>query len=1438
MITSTTYIKRNQLILALLFLFSVYSYAQLKHPFEPRYNESINGDFAMIANNTVSRHATNPYILEGNNNNFTNLVYVDIDSFDDTFNSSNATFKAPIADSKCLTIRQVYLYWTASDFEPDPNDPFSENQEDWDFNDVKLMLPGQTNYTKLTADEVIYRGRDDNGDGTADDHFSFDPYVCFKDITDFVTTELLDKNISPYDTYQVANVESSLKRNDEHNDDPRFNVSNSGAGGWQIVFVYESPTLPLKNISIFDGYAHVFSASDDRDHEVEITGFTTVPAPQDVNVNILFGAIEGDRTFLGDRLQILPPSSATFMDLTTGPLTPIRAGNNFFNSRITHNNSNFIDRNPASTNTLGFDAGIFELNNENNSLIGNNQTSTTLNISTTQESYGLYLLGLSVEVFEPKLGPIEVTTDVSSAAQNPGATITGNFVVENKGNDDAIDVRIYTTLPPQLTVDFPITNLPTGVSATYDSSTGYLEFTVEDSSVTSKSIPLNVDFNLVIKDECYFLTENCDTQFGLQFTAKYRGVLNDVTQTTTSSSVVECGVGNNDRTIINVIKPTVDWQTPEDSLNRTIECNDVSALSDAQALLPDVDASCTFSITESRGSFVADNSCPDTGTITNTWSFTDECSNTTKEFTQIITIESSATIVIPDDGGATVNCLANATESFTIPEITDSCGNVLPPSAPVITDAPSPLDCDGTRTYTYTFTDCSANSYEWAYIYTITTPTFTIPDLDGALTVECIDDADGTTITLPTIQDVCGNELTASAPVITESPNPLTCEGNRTYTYTFTDCAGNSDEWAFVYSISTPTFTIPNDDGALTVECIDDADGTTITLPTIQDACGNTLTASAPVITDSANPFDCEGTRTYTYTFTDCAGNSDEWDFVYTIELNAFTLPANGIETVTNLNEAVEPTPPTVNDNCGNPITPSEAVKSETPDCQGSVVYTFTYTDCANNTADWTYTYTIELAPFTVPENETSTVDCIAQAIAPTPPTVNDANGDEITPVMTSSTAPECEGDLIYTFTYTDCAGNTGIWEHTYSIVTPAFTIPDLDGALTVECIDDADGTAITLPTIQDACGNELTASAPVITESPNPLTCQGNRTYTYTFTDCAGNSDEWAFVYTISTPTFTIPNDDGALTVECIDDADGTTITLPTIQDACGNTLTASAPVITDSANPFDCEGTRTYTFTFTDCAGNSDEWDFVYTIELNTFTLPANGIETVTNLNEAVEPTPPTVNDNCGNPITPSEAVKSETPDCQGSVIYTFTYTDCANNTANWTYTYTIELAPFTVPENETSTVECISQAIAPTPPTVNDANGDEIIPVMTSSTAPECEGDLIYTFTYTDCAGNTDIWEHTYSIDVTTLPTVPENQESTVVCLTDATQPATPAVNDACGNPITPVITASADPDCEGQKIYTFTYTDCANNEAVYTYTYNIEVPDAPIVPDNEG
>jgi len=80
--------KKNtlNLILFLVLLCSaINSFAQLKEPFQARYSETLKGDITLIANNTVSLNRTQPY--NGPlNNNAVDMVYVDIDNDQTTFN--------------------------------------------------------------------------------------------------------------------------------------------------------------------------------------------------------------------------------------------------------------------------------------------------------------------------------------------------------------------------------------------------------------------------------------------------------------------------------------------------------------------------------------------------------------------------------------------------------------------------------------------------------------------------------------------------------------------------------------------------------------------------------------------------------------------------------------------------------------------------------------------------------------------------------------------------------------------------------------------------------------------------------------------------------------------------------------------------------------------------------------------------------------------------------------------------------------------------------------------------------------------------------------------------------------------------------------------------------------------------------------------------------
>ncbi|MCP4975637.1 MAG: hypothetical protein GY931_05700, partial [Maribacter sp.] len=680
----------GKLMLLVFFLLTTLSSAQVKKTFIPRFSDNVNGDITIIANNVLSRHATNAYGGEASNNDFSDNVFVDIDNDNSTFNSSSATLVNPSLSSTCLTFRRAYLYWAAANKEYGLNGNGNQSgnggsEENWNFNQIKFMLPGSSSYQTITADETIFDGRSE--------HFVNDAYVCVKDITSDV-----QGLANPYGKFQVANVKATVGDLYSH-----LGSHTGTSGGWQIVFIYESLDLPGRNITLFDGYANVTKNTNNFD--VNFNGFQTVPNGP-VNANIAIGSLEGDRGIDGDKLQIFDTNG-----VWTTISTSKRNQNNFFNSKITVKESDFITRNPASLNTLGFDASVFTLANSGNSLIDNDQTSAKLRMTSDQETYGLYLLGLSVEVYEPSLGALHFTTSVPGTSYNPGDNVQLSLNMENSGNDNIENLEISTILP--IEVDFLDTeSLPAGVTHTYNSTSRELKFFVQD-GITDVGDPIySLDFNVQVKNQCYFLETACSASFQIQATATFTGATNTTSQTVNSSGTLDpCGIGNHDPTVVNVNQPNqVNWITVADDLNRTVSCDDVTALSDAQALEPTTEF-CDFTMNKTTGVFVADPSCESEGTHTNTWTFTDACGRVSETFTQVIYIEDT---IAPSFNEALPSDTVAAYDNIPSPETltaNDSCD-----TNPQVNFNQTYIGDNGSTTYTivrtWTASDCAGNTTE------------------------------------------------------------------------------------------------------------------------------------------------------------------------------------------------------------------------------------------------------------------------------------------------------------------------------------------------------------------------------------------------------------------------------------------------------------------------------------------------------------------------------------------------------------------------------------------------------------------------------------------------------------------------------------------------------------------------------------------------------
>ena len=598
--------------------------AQLQKGFTPRYSETITGDFTMIANNVLSRHATNSYNGNGSNHDFSDNVFVDIDSDPTTFNSSSANLANPSPGSSCLTIERVFLYWAAADKEYEVNGSgtiIAGNggvEPSWNYNDIKLMLPGSSTYeATLTADEVIYRGRDD--------HFVNDPYICVKDITSWV------QGLSnPFGTYQVANVKATEGQLLSH-----AGGRTGTSGGWQIVVVWQSPLLPQKNITLFDGYAHI--TRDDNNFDVTFDGFQTVPNGE-VKANMVIGSLEGDRGISRDQLLMMD-TSGSWEPLTTA----MRPANNFFNSSITTHGSDFLDRTPASSNTLGFDASLFDLDNSGNSLMTNNQTSATVRMTSDQEVYGLYLLGMAVEVYEPSLNTLDLYATPSDENPRTGETVQIYLDVANTGNDNIRDLSFTTSVPEEM--DFiGVEPLPSEITYNFDTVTRELTFNVADGLTDVTSAPYTIQYSVRVKDDAYFSSiPACEFNSESQTVAMYMGEINMTQQTSNSSFTFdECGIGNGDPTsivihITDVQAPVFAENLPSDI---TVPCNGVP---DA-ATLTAIDYCDPNPVTTFTETATNDRSCETGYEITRTWTATDNANNTFTH-TQIITVISDECIM-------------------------------------------------------------------------------------------------------------------------------------------------------------------------------------------------------------------------------------------------------------------------------------------------------------------------------------------------------------------------------------------------------------------------------------------------------------------------------------------------------------------------------------------------------------------------------------------------------------------------------------------------------------------------------------------------------------------------------------------------------------------------------------------------------------------------
>lgn len=285
-------------------------------------------------------------------------------------------------------------------------------------------------------------------------------------------------------------------------------------------------------------------------------------------------------------------------------------------------------------------------------------------------------------------------------------------------------------------------------------------------------------------------------------------------------------------------------------------------------------------------------------------------------------------------------------------------------------------------------------------------------------------------------------------------------------------------------------------------------------------------------------------------------------------------------------------------------------------------------------------------------------------------------------------------GSTLNTFRATDAAGRTAECSFTVDIYDdqpPVITAPNQDSE--IQCYYDIVHEPVdAIPTATDNCGGTITGVLYSIVDDPvvipNGFTCEGSRTYTYSYSDNANppNVSYWTFTYHVVVQDFTIPETPSNSQVECKTAVDIHAVTPPVARSSDCSLASAIVPTGpkqnkygTDTYNG--CEGTISFTWTYTDCSGRySHDWTYTFTVDRmtppGTFGPVNDGVTVACRSQADTPPILPVVKDICGNELAP---YKSEIEDLydghRGLVIYKHYYKDCSGLVYEYMFTYTID-------------------------------------------------------------------------------------------------------------------------------------------------------------------
>ncbi len=362
------------------------------------------GNIALVGNSLMSCRARNNNncgvtrsgAVSGSNSDYTS-EFIDADTDGATVNSSSATLTLPGGS----TVLWAGLYWGARSTDP------SRGQ-------IKFKPANSGFYSTLTAFEL---------DSTT---AASNAYQGFVDVTAQVQS-------ARSGNYWVADIEANTGQD-----------TTGFYAGWSLIVVYRDVNQPLRNLTVFDGFA---SVSNGNNVTTTASGLLT---PTTGTYNAFAGMVtyEGDQGINGDSFQITNTST----NLTTTIADTQNLPNNFFNSSISNGGTRVTAKNPDYANQLGFDIDTVNIASAN-TVLGNGATSVRLTFNSTQDLYYPGVLTFAVDVFRPQVegNIIKTVADPNGGSVNPGDVLEYSITVSNTGNDGASNNVLRDTIPSNTT---------------------------------------------------------------------------------------------------------------------------------------------------------------------------------------------------------------------------------------------------------------------------------------------------------------------------------------------------------------------------------------------------------------------------------------------------------------------------------------------------------------------------------------------------------------------------------------------------------------------------------------------------------------------------------------------------------------------------------------------------------------------------------------------------------------------------------------------------------------------------------------------------------------------------------------------------------------------------------------------------------------------------